>query len=127
MESVILTAVIDYHKEREVVIVDIPNKFIQTDNTKNVGDQRDMMKIRGKLANILVDISPEFYGPYITYENGKELLYLELLKALYGILIVSLILYKNSSKDLKAICSKVNPYDPCVANNMIRNKQRTMT
>ena len=36
-----------------------------------MGDQRDIMKIRGKLANILVDISPEVYGPYITYENGK--------------------------------------------------------
>ena len=35
------------------------------------------MKIRGELAQILVDISSEIYGPYITYENGKAVLYLE--------------------------------------------------
>ena len=39
-----------------------------------------MMKIRGKLAHILVDIAPEVFGPYITYENEKPVLYLELLK-----------------------------------------------
>ena len=53
------------------MIVDIPNKFIQTKNTKKVEDQRDIMKIRGKLAQIFVEISPEVYGTYITYENEK--------------------------------------------------------
>ena len=72
--------VIYAHKEIEVSIVDIPNSFIPTYNPKKVGDKRDIMKIRGKLAQILVEIAPEFYGPYITYENVKAVLYLELLK-----------------------------------------------
>ena len=71
----IMTAIINAHEEREVVIVDFPNAFIQTKNTKGMGYQRDIMKIRGKLAHILVNIAPELYGHYITYENVRSLLY----------------------------------------------------
>ena len=63
--------VIDDYEEREVAIVDITNVFIQTYNPKKVGYQRDIMKIRGKLAQIFVEISPEVYGTYITYKNEK--------------------------------------------------------
>ena len=38
-------------------------------------------------------------------------------------LISSLLFYQKLSKDLESIGFKVNPYDPCVANNMIRDKQ----
>ena len=58
--------------------MDIPNTFIQTKNPKKVGKQRDIMKIRYQMTQILVDIAPEIYGPYITYENGKSVIYLEL-------------------------------------------------
>ena len=63
----------------------------------------------------------------ITYENGKAVLHLELLKQLYVMLIVSLLLYQKLRKDLEAIGFKVNPYDTCVSNNMIWYKRKTMT
>ena len=44
LESVILTAVINTHKEGEVAIVDIPNALIQNNNTKKVGDRIDITK-----------------------------------------------------------------------------------
>ena len=50
MESVILTTVINDHEEREVAIAEIKNTFIQTKNSKKVGNQIDIMKVRGKLA-----------------------------------------------------------------------------
>ena len=34
LKSLILTAVIDAHEEIEVLIMDVPNVFIQTDNPK---------------------------------------------------------------------------------------------
>ena len=46
--------------------VDIPNTFIQTNNTKTVEYLRDIMKIRRKLAHIIVNIAQEMYGLYIT-------------------------------------------------------------
>ena len=76
MESVILAAVIDTLEKRDVAIVDIPNAFIQTDNPKEVGYQIDIMKIRGKLAHIIVDIAPEVYVGFTAYENRKSVLYL---------------------------------------------------
>ena len=57
LESVILTEVIYTHEEREVGIVYIQNEFTQIDNPKKVRDQRDIMKIRGKLAQILAEIA----------------------------------------------------------------------
>ena len=90
-------------------------------------DQRYIIKIRGKLAQIFVDIDPEVCGPYFTYENGKAVLYLELLKSLYVMLIAPLIFFQKLMKDIEAIGFKVNSYDTCVANNIICNKQITIT
>ena len=71
------------------------------------------------MTQILVEISPEIYEPYITYENGKAVLYLELLKELYVMSIASLLFYPKLRKDIESIDFKLNPYDPCVANKMI--------
>ena len=42
-------------------------------------------------------------------------------------LIESLLLYQKLRKDLKGIGFRVNPYDPCVANKMIYDKQMIIT
>ena len=85
------------------------------------------MKMRGKLSYILVEISPEAFGPYITYENLKPVLYQEWLKALYGMLIALLLFYWKLIKGMEAIGFKVNHDYPWVANKMIWNKQMTIT
>ena len=38
-------------------------------------------------------------------------------------LIAPLLFYRKASKYIEAICFKVNLYDPCVSNKMIKNKQ----
>jgi len=48
------------------------------------------------------------------------------LKALYGMLIASLLWYQKFREDLESIGFKFNIYDPCVANRMINNKQHTI-
>ena len=55
-------------------------------------------------------ITPEVYGPYLTKdEKGHSFLYVKLLKALYGLMKVSLMFNQKLRKDI----------DPCVANKMI--------
>ena len=61
------------------------------------------MEIRGKLAHILLDISPKHYETYIAYENRKVVRYLKLLKHLDGVLIESLQLCQKLRKDLESI------------------------
>ena len=49
------------------------------------------MKITRVIVELLMEMSPEFYGPYVVYENGCKVLYIQVLKALYGMLVESLI------------------------------------
>ena len=75
----------------------------------------------------MVETSPETYKDYVVYENGTPVLYLVLVKALYGLLESSLLFYKKLVKDLEEIGFEINPYDPCVANKMVDGKQLTIT
>jgi hypothetical protein len=60
LKSIMLTAVIDAHKERGVMTWDIPNAFIQA---LKDGDERVMMKSTGVLVDMSVKLNPELYGP----------------------------------------------------------------
>ena len=123
LESVMITSTIDAKENRDVAIVDIPNAFVQTDMEDG---ERVVMKLRGKLAELLVKVAPEVYRNYVTEENGKTVLYVELKKALYGMLKSALLFYKKLRRDLESIGFKVNPYDPCVANRMRVGLQLTV-
>ena len=66
LESIMLTAVIDAHEEQDVMTADIPNAFIQaTMPPVNESEERVMMKITVVLVDMLTEIMPELYGPYI--------------------------------------------------------------
>jgi Reverse transcriptase (RNA-dependent DNA polymerase) len=125
-ESIIITATIDAKENRDVMSADIPNAFVQTDMEK-IGDEKVIMKIRGALVEMLVSLDPELYTPFVTEERNEKILYVELLKALYGTLQAALLFYKKLKKDLEGIGFTINPYDPCVANRIINGKQHTVT
>ena len=46
--------------------------------------------------------------------------------ALYGMMVVSLLHCRKFTKSLTDVGFKINPYDPCVANNMIDGQQMTI-
>jgi hypothetical protein len=76
---------------------------------------------------MLLSLDPVMYKPFVVYEGAVKVLYVELLKALYGTLQAALLFYKKLKKDLESIGFKINPYDPCVANRMENGKQHTVT
>ena len=81
-EGVFLTAVVDAKEERDIMSSDIPNTFIQTEMPKvNVeqGDERIIMKITGKLVDVLIAIAPEVYSGFVVFENGKIIIYIVVL------------------------------------------------
>jgi hypothetical protein len=47
-------------------------------------------------------------------------------KALYGMIQSSLLFYNQFIEDVKKIGFKINPYDPCVGNRMVNDKQHTI-
>ena len=78
-----MTAAIEVHEGQDVATCDIPNAFIQTEQTEYDKDgQRFIMKIRGKLADLLVEMEPEVYGPFLIQESGGKVLYVRVLKAI---------------------------------------------
>jgi hypothetical protein len=84
--------------------VDIPIAFIQTDLDTN-NKEKVIMKIRGSLVDILVSVDPTTYKEYVTQKGNQKVLYVQLLKAVYGTLQAALLFYKKLKKDLESIQS----------------------
>ena len=125
LESVLLSAIIDAKEGRDVATVDIPNAFVQT----RLEDDKDkaIIRFRGALADYMIAVAPDFYGPYaIKDSKGETILYVRILNALYGIMKAALLYYEKFVKDITAKGFVINPYDPCVANKMVNGKQLTI-
>jgi hypothetical protein len=113
LESILITGVIEAKEERDVMTCNIPNAFIQVNlPKKEPGEDRVVMKITGVLVGMLVNINPESYRPAVVLENRKKVIYVEVLKAIYGILEAALLWYKTFRKDLEDNGFIFNPYDP---------------
>jgi hypothetical protein len=124
-EAIITTGVIEAKQRRDVMTLDIPNAFVQT--SISLDGDKIIMKIRGQLVDILLVICPGVYDQYVLHEGKHKILYVRMLKALYGMLISSILYYKKFRKDIESIGFEVNPYDICVANRTVNGKQQTIT
>jgi len=127
LESVLLTAVIEAKEERDVMCADLPNAFIQAEMPPpKEGEERIIMKITGVLVDMLVQLSPETYGKSIVYEKNRKVVYVQVLRAIYGMLQSALLWYKQLRGNLEKKGFAFNPYDPCVANRVKYGKQQTI-
>jgi hypothetical protein len=117
-----LTCVIDTLEGRDVAVVDIPNAFVQT-----VVEEEEHCVIvctRGHLVDILVNVAPHVYSPYILFNiSGQKVLLVQCLNALYGMMVAALLYYNFFVKSLTKQGFKLNPYDTCVANKTVIGKQ----
>ena len=105
----------------------MPNAFCQTDVVKDDKPVKIIMIIRGRLTELLCEIAPDTYLKYaVRDKKGNLILYVRLLKALYGLMQVSLMFCQKRLKDLESKGFVVNPYDPCVANKIINGEQFTI-
>ena len=83
--------VIDAYEEWDVMSVDISNAFIQTEMPElESGEDRVTMKISGIMVDYLVEIDPE-YCDDVVYKIGKRVLHTVILRAIYDMLIASLL------------------------------------
>lgn len=84
-----------------------------------------LLKLEGKFVSIMCEINPE-HRKYVTIENGVEVLYLRILKALYGMIESAPLWYELYVSVLKDMGFKLNPYDMCEENKNINDKQCTI-
>ena len=114
-EAVLLTSVIDAKEGRDVMTLDIPNSFIQTQNEPDKDGKCIFMKTKGVLVDMLIELDPVKYKNKVVHKRGEKVLYLLVLKAIYR-LLKSAMLFTKLQRDLERIGFKINPYGPCVAN-----------
>ena len=107
-DPVLLACIIDAEERRYVSVVDIPNALIHTRVQKN--KDMDIIKIRGVLVDILLEIVPEFYDPYVTTDNkGVKKQVLQCQNAIYGTMMASLLYYQKFRKSLELEGYELNP------------------
>jgi hypothetical protein len=121
-----MTAVIEAEENHGIATCDIPNAFIQADIQATDADgNRTIMKIRGKLVDILCEMDNS-YTEYPTEEHNQSVIYMHVRKALYGVLVSAMLFYRKLRDDLIEQDFEINPYDPCVVNKMHDGKQLTV-
>ena len=121
-EAVFLTAVIDAWENRDVAVLDVPGAFMQADI-----DELVHVRFTGEMVRMLLEIDEEMYGEYVVMEKGEQVMYMELLKALYGTLRAARLFWQKLSKQLIDVWGFVpNKYDDCVVNKTINGSQMTV-
>jgi hypothetical protein len=121
-ESVFLTApVIDALEGRDVTVIDVPGAFMQADMDELVHE-----RFTGKLVDLLLEIDRNMYGPCVVKEGKETVVYVELLKALYGTIRAARLFWEKLSGKLLEWGFTPNPYDPCVMNKNVNGKQLTV-
>jgi hypothetical protein len=75
-------------------------------------------------VGILVSIAPDVYGQYLsTNKAGQKVLLVQCLNAVYGTMVAALLYYVKSLTKQRY---KINPYNCCVANKVVKGKQVTI-
>jgi len=118
----VVTTLIDAVEDRDVAIFDVPGAFLQACFPD---DKFVVVIIEGKFVDIMCEVNTEL-KKFVRYENGKKVLILQLLKALYGCMESALLRYNLYISTLHGLGFKLNPYDKCTANRDVEGSQQTL-
>ena len=91
-----LTCMIDAMEGRDVATCDLPGAFMHSNMKGKV-----VMKLEGVMTEVITKVDPSKYTKYVVQENGKDVIYVILTKAIYGILQAALLFWQNLSARLK--------------------------
>ena len=111
---------IDALEGRDVATANISGAYLHADM-----DDVVIMRLTGQIVNIMCDANSSFKQHIVT-EGKQKVLYVQLLKALYGCVKSALLWYHLYTEVLKNMGFILNPYDLCVANKEINGSQCTV-
>ena len=121
-EAVFLTAVIDTMEGRNVVVLDVPRAYMQAKI-----DELVHVRFTRAMVTLLLEIDHDIYKDFVVVEKAEQVMYMELLKALYGTLRATRLFWQKLSKQLIDEWGFVpNKYDDCVVNKIINGQQMTV-
>ena len=115
-----LSIMVDAHEGRDVATADVVGAYL-----KAYMDEFVVMKFTGESVDILCKMNKK-YMKYVVMEGNSKVLYVKLIKAIYGCAKLALLWCKLFTKFLKGIGFVLNPYNPCIANCTIEGTQCTV-
>jgi hypothetical protein len=115
-----ISLIIDAKERRDVATAYVEGAYLQTDM-----EDFTLLKLVGEAVDIMCKVNPK-YEKFVVIENGKKVLYLQLLKALYGCVESALLWYNLFTNTLVHMGFKLKSYNLCVANSQIKRKQCTI-
>ena len=89
LEDIVATLLVDAYEGRHTTIADVPGAYLHAEMPPG---KKVLTKLRNKFVDIMCQVNPE-YLPYVRYEGKSKVLYLHVLRALYGCLESALIWY----------------------------------
>ena len=116
LESLMITFLINAHKGRDVATTDMVWAYLLANM-----DDYTVVKISGTTTDIMCQVNPS-YNEYKVMEKGKPTLFLRLSKALYGCMQSAILWYQTFKGCLENLGFKLNPYDPYIANKVIKGE-----
>ena len=118
--------IIDAYEERDVAIADIPGAYLHAEMPKG---KNVLLKLEGEFVDIMCSVNPEHVKNIVYERKGRKMvkvLYLKVLRAIYGCLESALLWYNLYVHTLQGLGFELNPYDMCVANKIIDGSQCTI-
>ena len=119
-DALMLSLMIDAKERRDVATADVVGAYLLADM-----DEFVLLKLTGGSVDIMCTVN-ETNKHFVVVELGKKVLYLQLLKALYGCVRSALLWYELFAGTLKGMGFILNPYDACVANKIVEGSQCTI-
>ena len=113
---------IDAYEEGDVATFNIPGAYL---HAYIPADKHVILKLRGSFVDIMCEINKEFIQ-YLRYEKGQKVLYLRLLREIYGCIESALQWYNFYTQTLKTEGYKLNEYEKFVSNKAINENKCTV-
>ena len=110
LESLITTLLTGVYEGRNFISFDVPGAFLQAE----MSDYKlVLLKLKGKFVEMMCEINPEF-SKHVCYEKTKygksvKVLYMKVIRAIYGCIEAALQWYKMFTGTLIGLGYKLNP------------------
>ena len=116
------STMIDIFEGRDVATCDVPGAFLHAELPPG---KKLFMVFRGQMADILCEVNDE-YKQHVRMINGKKILYVKVIRSIYGCIEAALLWYDLYKETLEKEGFILNQYDMCVANKQINGRQCTV-
>ena len=86
------------------MVLHVPNTFIQTKiSPKKDSEDWVIIRIKGMLVDMLVEMDSETYRKNVVFETGRKLIYVVVLVSIYVMITAELLFYNKFHGDLENI------------------------